>query len=73
MFLRSDRIRIDHAYAPATAARHLGVDPSTLDTWLYEGHLDLGVFLLPNGERRIPGSRLLDAVNGRIDRSEETI
>ncbi len=65
--LRDLRIRADRAYAPGTAARALGVEPDDLIDWLDTGQLDLGMFELPSGERRIPGGRILAAVNGGLE------
>lgn len=66
MFLRDPRIRADQAYGVAAAARALGVEPDELDDWMREGSVDLEMFTLPNGHRRVPGSAILRAVSGKL-------
>lgn len=53
------------AYAPATVADALGVEPATLDDWLSRGALDLPVLILPDGSRRIPDSAVLHYMRAR--------
>ena len=63
---RAPRVLADQAYAPGSAADRLGVPLDDLLDWIDDGTIDLGMFVLPNGHRRIPGARILAAVNGEV-------